>query len=787
MIRNYMITVLRGIQRNKLFTLINLAGLSVAMACFILVGLYVNYELSYDKFHDRVEDIQMVQMKYSEEMGGFNNSFVPAVLAEAIETQIPAVEHAAVTATGAGNILVETTNGQFIQEKYYAVKNSFFEVFTFPLRYGNQETVLSEPGSIVISSEMTLKYFDTENAIGEVIKIDGRGAFKVSGVLRPFPKNSQFQPHFLLPFDALNSLERRSSWSMNSYFIYIKTIPGANLEKLKEAIWDVYAVKKSEGGFYVSADLESFTDTYWSGSFGSTLNNRDRGLGANKDVIYVCSGLAILLLFIALANYVNMATAKAVERAKEVGIRKVNGASQGQLRAQFLGETVLFALLSLVISLILVEMLLPSVSQVLGIPLRVDYYKPEWLLLLIGYAVLCGLVAGIYPAVFLSRFNPIKAIKGEMNVGSRRFSPKGVLLFLQFTISGTLVVVLLMANTQIRHYLDFDLGFEKEQVISIHAPSPLREDGQVIFNQIRNLKGVVSATKGSMPFGGDGSAPIAFEDKKLRSVSKVHVDAGFLPLFKIDLLAGRNFDNNRLEDFGNTILINESLAAALEIENPVGQTVQMADKPMKIIGVFKNFYINGALSTERPLFLYPTRDKFSRALIKMEAGNPGETLASLEEIWRPYLGNNAFKYDYLDEAYTMKLSKLKRITLIVNGITTAIVVISLFGLFSLVAFHISRKIKDIGIRKVLGASASDILFILSKPYIGILLLSAAVALPLAYYFMEKVLSEYPNQIDLGSAYGIVAFLAILVLSALVILSRALSALRTNPVDILRNE
>ncbi|MCE7990508.1 MAG: FtsX-like permease family protein [Roseivirga sp.] len=787
MFRNYMVTVLRAIQRNKLFTVINLAGLSVAMACFILVGLYVRYELSYDRFHDRVEDIHIVQMKYSEEMGGFTSSFVPAVLSEALESQLPAIEHAVVTNTGAGSMIVEAANGQFLQEKYYAVNNSFFDVFTFPLLYGDKASALTEPTSVVISLETAIKYFDTENAVGEVLKVDGKGAFRVSGILKPFPKNSQFQPHFLLPFEAVNSLQSRTSWNMNAYFVYIKTLPGTDLEKLKNDIWDVYEVKKAEGVTVVSAHLEAFTDGYWEQSFGAQLNNRDRGLGANKDVIYVCSGLTILLLFIALANYVNMATAKAVERAKEVGIRKVNGASQKQLRAQFLGETILFALLSLVVALILVELLLPSVSEVLGIPLKVDYSDPSWLLSLLGYAMGCGLLAGIYPAIFLSRFNPVRAIKGDLNTRSSRFSPKGILLFLQFTISGTMVVVLLMANAQIRHYLDFDLGFEKEQVISIHAPVPLRKDGPVVMNQVRNLGGVAAATKGPMPFGGDGSASVAYEDKKLRSVAKAGVDADFLPLFEIDVVSGRNFDNNRLEDFENTIMINQALAGALELENPVGQIVKMADRPVKVIGVCKNFYINGALSDEEPLFLYPTRNSFSRVLIKLRPGNPTETLAALEEIWQPYLGRNIFKYDFLDQAYANRVSRLQRITLIVNGITVSIVTISLFGLFSLVAFHISRKLKDIGIRKVLGASAAHIMLILSKPYMTILLLSTSVALPLAYYLMREVLSKYPHQISLGPAYGTMAFVAILSLSALVLLSRALSAIRTNPVDILRNE
>lgn len=788
MLQNYITTIFRGIRRNKFFTLINLFGLSVAMACFIIVGLYVNYELSYDKFHDSVEDIHIVKMKFSEEMGGFSNSFVPAVLAEEIANKIPSVEHATVTASGAGNIMVKATNGEFLAEKYYQVENSFFDIFSFPMLYGDATKALSEPTSVVISSEMALKYFNNENAMGKLIAIEGKGEFKVSGVLKPFPKNSQFQPHFLLSFNGQNTLERRTSWGMNGYFVYIKTLPGTDLETLKTDIWKLYDNRKIDGTSYVAADLEAFGDTYWSWSGGgASLNNRSRGLGANKSVIYVCSGLAILLLFIALANYVNMATAKAVERAKEVGIRKVNGATRGQLRVQFLGETIVFALMSLVFSMILVEMILPSVSEVLGISLKVDYTNLNWLLVLFGYAVLCGVVAGLYPALFLSRFNPVKAIKGELSTGNKRFSPKVILLFLQFTISSTLIVVLLVANAQIRHYLNFDLGFDKDQVVSLYAPPQLRTDAQSVFNQVKSVKGVVSATRGSMPYGGDGSARITYQEKKLGNITKVHVDEQFLPLFDIALLAGRNFDANRPEDFQNAMIINKAFADKMDVEDPVNELVDLGGTSMRVIGVMDNFFIGGALSTESPLFLFPSKNSFTHVLVKIEGGDPSETLAAFENIWRPYNGKAAFKYQFLDEAYAAKINDLQRITLIVNGITIAIVVLSLFGLFSLVVYHTSRKLKDIGIRKILGASSAHILMILGKPYLGVLLVSAAVALPLSYYFMGGVLEQYPNKIDLNAQYGVVAILSIVVLSAMVILSRAVSASRTNPVDILRNE
>ncbi|KOF03706.1 hypothetical protein OB69_05305 [Roseivirga seohaensis subsp. aquiponti] len=786
MLKNYITTTLRGIKRNKVFTLINLTGLSVAMACFILVGLYVRYELSYDQFHEDVEDIHIVQLKFIEEMGGAYNQLLPAVFADIIEEGVPGLEGVTTTLSGAGSMYVVKNEQDYLPEKYYTLQNSFFDLFTFPFIHGNKANALTDPKSVVISREMALKYFGKENAVGEILSVDTKGDYRVTGVLKDFPKNSQFQPHFSFSLNSMSSLD---SWSDNTFFIYIKTLPNANLDDIQKRIASLYNTNKPEGSIYEDAALGSFADSYWAqtGS-GAAMNNRERGLGANKDIIYICSGMALLLLFIALANYVNMATAKAMERAKEVGIRKVNGATQNQLIKQFLGETLFFALLCLVVAVIMVEILLPSVSQIMGISLKMDYQDITILGYLVGYALFCGLLAGIYPAVLLSRFNPVKALKGQKQQGHSRFSHRSVLLFFQFAISAFMIIVLLVANKQINHYLNFDLGFNKERVVSISMTKEMSERHQVFLQEIKNISGVEGVTMGPLPGGGFGFNTLEYKGKTFKNVPRVETDESFITMLEIPLLAGRNFDPEISSDFDNSIIINESLAQKLEMENPIGRTLLFEGSTKTVIGLIKDFHISGSMSTVRDLMLTPLiSGRVNKLLIKVNAQNMASTLGQIDAIWDQFDYKDSYQYQFLDDAYEAKLSRLQNLTLIINGVTTAIVVISLFGLFSLVTFQTSQRIKEIGIRKVLGASANNILFILGKPYAWLILLSSLVSIPLAYYFMGNALNQFPNRIDLNASFGVITVISILGFSALVLLSRALSTIRTNPVDILRNE
>ena len=422
-----------------------------------------------------------------------------------------------------------------------------------------------------------------------------------------------------------------------------------------------------------------------------------------------------------------------------------------------------------------------------------QYQDPSILIFLIGYAVLCGFLAGIYPAVLLSRFNPVKALKGQRQQTSSRFSHRSVLLFLQFTISSTMIAVLLMANTQIKHYVNFDLGFEKERVVSIRMTKEMGKNVPLILHEIESISGVENVTMGPTPSRSSMDYnTLEYEAKELKYIKTINSDENFLPMLEIPLLEGRNFDLDHPSDFENGIIINHTLVKELGLRDPIGTIILSSNfshpkTPKKIIGVMADFYVEGVMSTTQSLVLSPVKNGLNDLLIKVSPKNMAGTLDQINEIWRRYDYKNAYQYQFLDDAYGDKLNSVKRITLIINGVTVAIVVISLFGLFSLVVFQTSQKVKEIGIRKVLGASVSHILLILSKPYALVLLLSTSIAIPLAYSFMDNALNKFPNRIDLDSSFGTVTIAFVLLFSALVVLSRGLAASRRNPVEVLRNE
>lgn len=760
----------------------------MAMSCFILVSLYIRYELTYDQFHDDIEDIQMVNLVYNEKYGGHTGSIVPAVLGSMIREQVPEVEEVAITSTGVGTDYVINKRREYIAEKYYEFEPSFFDIFDFPFLYGESSSMQGK-SDLVISREMALKYFQREDAVGEVIEFDGRGKYEVVGVLKDFPKNSQFQPHFVFPIEPQYSPEDFSNWGYSTFFVYLKTQSEANLEILSNKIWEVYRDNHPnwEEGMFTAVQLKPFKHSYWQASgLGSSLNNRERGLGANQLVMKVCSGLAFLLLFIALANYVNMATSKALERAKEVGIRKVNGAGRIQLIFQFLGETLFFAFLSLILAIIITELLLPTVSGLMGITLTLDYQNPTIILLLFGYALLCGLLAGIYPAFVLSGFHPARALKGQISYNTSRFSHRNVLLFFQFTISALMITVLLVANAQINHYLKFDLGFNQERVVSVPLVPEMEENVESLKTEVQRIAGVEQLTVAPLPQGAKGFSNVKYQDVSLRWMPRIETEEHFIPMLEIPLLAGRNFNPN-MEGDARSIIINETLAKELKLEDPVGKTVELDDGPMHIIGLMKDSYINGAMGGKRSLMLTPVFQKSFNFLIKVNESSMASTLSQIDKIWDEYDYKNTYQYSFLEDAYKDKLDKQMRIATIINGATIAIVVISLFGLFSMVVFQTSRRLKEIGIRKVLGATAQHILLILGRPYLWVIILASGLAIPLGYYLMNNALDNFPNRIVLGSSYGLTTLLLLFFFSVLIVLSRALMAIKTNPVDVLRNE
>ncbi|WP_420386890.1 ABC transporter permease [Roseivirga sp.] len=786
MISNYLKIIFRSFLRNKLYSFTNFLGLAVAMLGFIIVSLYVNYELSYDQFHDDIDDIYMLRMRYTERNRDFFNQFLPPVFGQAIEAQIPGVDAVTVTGTGVGSIDVLDKEGNFLTEPFYTFQPSFFDVFTFDSKHGDARKALADARSIVISRELAMKYFGVENAIGQTLKLKELGQFKVGAVLMDFPNNSQFQPHLILPLKATTDEESLINWNSNTNFIYLRLNEETNKENLKTNLISLYSDNNPKGWYSNgTADLFPFGESYWNWSMsGAALNNRTQGLGADKRVIVICSSLAIILLLIALANYVNMATSRAIQRSKEVSVRKVNGASPMQLIFQFLTESIAFAFVSLLVALIGVELILPSVSRVMGIQLELDFSSFHLLGLLFGYALTCGLVAGIYPAIFMSRFRPARVLKSKLVQGGKRISLFKILLGIQFTLSALLITVILILNAQVRHYTTFDLGFDKDQVISISLPGPLRGNAHRLMNDLRALPGVAGVTFGPLPSSADGFSDVVFGGKELKSVTRLQTDENFVPVMDIKMQAGRNFNPNISTDFSESVLINQKLVDALGLNEPVNSQITISGFNKRVIGVVDNFYSDGSMSNIRNLIIWPRRDQAHHLLVRL---NNLEALKRVEGVYLRHDEEGLMKYTWLDEAYNKKFHRVSRVVSIINGSTLLTVFVSLFGLLAMLAFSISNRLKEIGVRKVLGARFFQLQWSIAKPFLLVNLISLLIAVPLGYYLVGEMIKNYPNKIELGLSFGFMAFAVTCILNFIIVGIRGVSVSNINPIDILKDE
>lgn len=797
MLKNYLKVALRNISRNKIYAVTNIVGLATAMMGFIVVALYVNYELSYDKFHNEVEDIRIVKMKYTDKYGGYFNNMLPAVFADAIAEEIPGIVATTATSTGVGSLTVLGPNNEEFAESYYQFQSSFFDIFSFEAQYGDLRNALNNPDGAVISERIALKYFKTENAVGKSINLGDKGKFVVRAILKDFPANSQFQPHIVLPLDATFPPELLNSWGMNGFFVYLKTDGKVDDSTLTKQLAELHKRNTPEEGMYTDvADLVSFSESYWewSGS-GASMNNRNKGLGADKDVMLICGVLAAFLMVIALANYVNLAVSRAIQRAKEVGIRKVNGALPSQLISQFLSESIVFSFISLIVAVVSLEFLMPSISSLMGVEFSINYLKPIQVILLLGYALFCGLLAGIYPAFFLSRFQPSKILKTKMLGNAKSKLLFKVLLWFQFTLCAFLISVMSIMNGQIEHYFNFDLGFTKEQVVAIRIPKGESGRAKLFVNEAMVLPQILGATLGPMPDGAPGFNTIEYGDKSVRYVANFGTNETFIPTLDVVITKGRNIDPDMTTDFTEGIIINQTLQQKLGLVNPIGKVLQMEgmDKTKmskKVIAIIEDIHLQGPSIRTRPLAILPSKEVGSprqSLLVKLDKNMMEKGLAALENSFLSYFDQDVMTYEFLDEAYSKNYHRVKRLTVIVNGVTTLIISVSLFGLFAMIAFSISFRMKEIGIRKVLGVSFFELQWTLSKLFIFVITLSLIVAIPLSYIMMDSLLDAFYNRLPLTWIHGLIVMSSIYGLAILTVLGKGISTLQLNPANILRND
>ena len=808
MLNNYIKIAWRNILRYKGFSLINILGLAIGMACCLLVGLFITDELSYDKHHENADRIHRVVKDFVNDDGTkLPDATTPPAIAAAIQKEVPEIGYVVRLMPGWGHkFYVRKGERRFIEENVYRADSSIFDVFTFEFLQGNPKTALKDLHSLVLTESMARKYFGSEDPIGKTLEIDEWDPRNVTAVIADMPENSHFKFDFLATLKYYDEndqpIDINSIWGWYNFYTYIKLKPGASITKVDQKIQAVFKKNQPENRneFY----SQPITDIH-------LTSNLKWELKANSDqsYIYIFGTVAAFILLIACINYVNLSTARSSLRAREIGIRKVSGAAKGALVRQFLIESVLISLLAALVALVLAQVLLPGINDITGKNLslmpRGDVIFP---IIAIGFATGLGIIAGFYPALFLSSFEPVKVLKGEKLSGPGKFMLRKVLVVAQFTISIALIIGTVIVINQIKFIQNAKLGLNKDHVLMINDIGYLgRSERQKLQNDLQQVPGVKIVAAADGVVGGQNwtNALRLKGSENGQLVNFLTVDYNYFDVLNIEFKEGRGFSPKFLSDTMNyrvagtterqagSIVLNETAVKDLKIPSPaVGRQIAWDTNNdttwyVSIVGVVKDFHFTSMKNEIKPFaFVYdPGRQWYFAA--RLEGANMKQAIAKIESTWKQNVTTRPFQYFFLDDTYEKLYSAEKNFKTIFFYITFIAIFVACLGLFGLSSFITQQRTKEIGIRKVLGASVSGIVGMLSKDFVKLVLIAALIAFPVAWWAMNRWLEDFVYRVNIGW-WVFLAAVAIAVLIAFITISgQAIKAAITNPAKSLRTE
>ena len=792
MIKNYFVVAIRNLMRKKLYTFINVFGLGLGLACCILMALFVKHEWSRDRFHENHDQMfrlvaQRLQLDGKAIPFNIWDTVYPLVVVDELEDEIPGIEQACAFMRHTRSKI--TRGEKSFRSAMGFVSGDFFAMFTFPFLSGDPTTALAQPDGIVITETTAHKFFgdvqDYSALIGQSLSIKNK-LFIVTGVMADVPTTSSLQFDVLVSIKAEKDfgLARRYNDASAWIFVQIGEINASRVlddlnhwrkkEKLREEIFD-----NKPFNFI----LQPLTDVYW-----NTDIPNHYGPQGNPTGVYILWGLAWLVLLIACSNFITLSVAESSGRAKEVGLRKVVGAKRSQIIQQFWSEALVLSFLGLLVGTALAEILLPVFNGFVHQKLTLAYFDDGWVLLLLLGIV--GLIAGSYPALVLSRFQPVLAIKGEVRPGGRSLLTR-TLIILQYAASIALIVgtgVMLQQQDYVRNK---NLGFNKEQVAIIQAKWRTAQSyKQAIVNDQR-IAGVTITDRTLID--GYSSTRFKFPDGSMVTVKVIGVDVDYLSTLEIPLLAGRNFSKDHPTDLTKAVLINETLAKKLDVENPVGETLtgfkrDGGFRDPVVIGLVRDFHIKSLHNRIEPLALMMENYKYGPfLLIRMRSGQIFKTIDMLKNTWEKVAPDTPFELSFLDESLNQQYANEVYWFRVLSHSALVAVLLSCLGLFGLASLAVARRTKEIGIRKVLGASVHHVMWLFSKDFIKLLLVANIIAYPVAYWMMNQWLTNFAYRIELGiGVFGIAGILTLLV-ALLTVNFQTLKAARRNPVEALRDE
>ena len=810
MLRNYLKLAWRNLLKNRTFSLINIIGLASGLACFILITLYVTDELSYDRYNEKADRIFRVDSDIKFGGSNWHLAVSPDPMGAVMKKDYPQVEEF-VRFFDPGGARMVIKGNEYIQENNTVYADStLFKVFTLPVIAGDIRTALKAPNTVVINKSTALKYFGTTDVVGKNIETGENKSTLITAVIQDIPHNSQFNFDFIFSMQSLHNYPRGNFLSAN-FHTYVVLRPGTNYKTFEKNF--IQIIDK-----YMLPQVKQYTNIKSMDEFTNAGNRMDyslmplteihlhsdrigeMGVNGNIQYVFIFSAVALFVLLLACINFMNLSTARSSSRSKEVGIRKVLGSDKLSLIKQFLAESTLIAIIATVFAVEIAWLCIPWFNDLSGKQISIaELFKIKYLIFLIALPFIVGLFAGGYPAFYLSSVKPIVVLKGKLNSGFKKSTMRNVLVVFQFATSIFLIVGTIVVYSQLNYIQTKKLGFNKDQVLIINGTGRLGNNTEAFKNEVSKMSGVVgSSYAGYLPIVNSVrnyssySKEAVMDSKNILNMQEWVADYDYFKLMGMELILGRNFS----KDFGtdtSAMIINETTAKLLGYDNPIGKKLysyfqgNVAHKvSYTIIGVVKNFHFESLKQNIGPLCIRFGKPSWVTAF-KVNTGDIKHLVANVETKWKTMAPVMPFDYRFLNDEFDKMYRVEQRTGKLGLSFAIIAILIACLGLFGLVTYMAEQRIKEIGIRKVLGASVSGLVGMLSKDFLKLVLISALFAIPLSWWAMNKWLQDFAYRINIGWWVFIVAGLIALMIALITISFQAIKAASTNPVENLRTE
>jgi putative ABC transport system permease protein len=805
--RNYLKIALRNIKKYKGYSSINIAGLAVGIASGLLILLFVKSELSYDRFHENAERVYRVGFKFHVGTNQFDAALGPCPLADALLRDFPEVRSAArifARQSRGGDVFVRYKEKRFQEKLFLWADPAIFDILTIPFLRGNPDDALEEPNSVILTAEAGEKYFGREDPMGKMLELEDGSLYMIRGVTEGWPESSHFHFDFLASFSSLPK-SRDQDFYDTAVFTYILLQDSSSIERLEsklsefsgkcmapiiEKIMAVPYQEFLESGNFIGFMVQPLLDIHLHSDWGNELEPQ-----GNLNTVIIFSAIALLILVVACINFINLTTARSTQRANEVGVRKVVGSTHGQLIRQFLSESVCVSFIAILMAVIIVQLFLPVFNSLVGKKFSAAYFQNlSSILAIVLGALVIGTVAGSYPAFFMASLRPVVVLKGKMQSSIKGRTFRDILVVFQFCVS----IILLLGTTVIYgqlHYLrNKELGFEKEHVVVIQRAEKLGQQQQAFKNRLKQNPDVLNVTfTDSLPqmlleakvFQKEGEG-----SNQNNTLITVSADHEFVETYGLHILEGRHFEQDRSSD-STAIILNEAAVNALDIQDPLEKRlirVGLKRKPMDIIGIINDFHMESLHVKIGPIAVILLGERPGVLLsVRVRPGNLQNTLNYLKTQWNQFTNNQPFEYVFFDDQFDSIYKSEIQAGKLITAFACLAIFIACLGLLGLASFTAGQRTKEIGIRKVLGASVAGIFFLLNKDFINRVLIANLIAWPLAYYAMNKWLQNFAYRISINIWMFLASAAAALIIALLTVSYQSVKSALGNPVDSLRYE